>query len=268
MRFSSSGEQCSVCCEDIPAEAAVLLGCGHGFYCLQCITRFVETRVEEGYAGDVPCPQCSLKISENDLVRLLPMKTIFKLHARSIEKEAVASGSISRSCPTPNCKMRQTIKEGSSGCLTCPMCAQESCWLCGTQPYHEGKTCEQHARRMRKKGENKDEDAFMEWMEATGTRQCPKCQMATSKENLEKQTEQRAECHKMVCRNCGTRFCFKCLAVLTETYTCGCSRNKHGFIDPRTGELIKHLGRGKAKAKPKVEEPKARPKATVNSAGG
>merc|ERR1719324_2250848 len=78
-------------------------------------------------------------------------------------------------------------------------------------------------------------------MEATGTRQCPKCQMATTKENLDKQTEQRSECHKMQCRNCGTRFCFKCLAVLTDTYTCGCTKDKHGFVDPRTGKYVAHL---------------------------
>merc|ERR1712227_591543 len=123
----------------------------------------------------------------------------------------------------------------------------ESCWLCGAQPFHEGRTCEQHAMRERASGQAED-DSFYQWMEATGTRQCPKCQMAVSKENLQRQTEQRSECHKMLCRNCGTRFCFKCLAVLTETYSCGCTKNKHGFIDPFTGEVLGHLAKGKATA--------------------
>jgi len=247
MRFSSIGRQCAICCDDVPAESSVLLGCNHGWYCLQCVTRFVEARLECGTAGDVPCPDCAAPISEKDLVNLLPRKTIFRLHARSIEKDAVVHGANLRTCPTPNCPMRETIQEGASGMKTCVMCSEESCWLCGTQPYHEGRTCEQHAKRQRKRGLTKDEDSLYKWMESTGTRQCPKCQMGVTKENLSKQTEQRSECHKMLCRNCGTRFCFKCVAVLTDAYTCGCTKNKHGFIDPETGEVLGHLRRGNAK---------------------
>merc|ERR1719265_2440056 len=77
-------------------------------------------------------------------------------------------------------------------------------------------------------------------MHKTGTKQCPQCKMAVTKENLESQNTQRSECHKMLCRHCGTRFCFKCLALLTDTYTCSCSMKEHGFINPITGRLIRH----------------------------
>jgi hypothetical protein len=250
MRFNSSSTSCVICCDDIDAFGAVMLGCGHGHYCTTCVARHVDERLERGTAGDVPCPECPKAIPEKDLVRVLPKQTIIRLHARSIEMVAVAAGALQRSCPTPDCKMRHTFKEGASGSMICYMCGKESCWLCGTQPFHEGLTCEQYAKRLKRRGLSKDEDSFYQWMEATGTRQCPKCQMATSKENLERQTEQRAECHKMQCRNCGTRFCFKCLALLTDTYTCGCTKNKHGFIDPKTGEFIGHLKRGKGKRSP------------------
>merc|ERR1719487_1567308 len=100
------------------------------------MNRFVEARVQDGNAGKVPCPDCGEAISEKDLVAVLPKKTIFKLHARSLEKEAVAHGDVIRSCPTPNCPMRQTFKDGASGCFMCPMCSAESCWLCSTTPYH------------------------------------------------------------------------------------------------------------------------------------
>lgn len=261
MRFSSSAETCAVCCDDTVPGAAVKLGCNHGWYCPECVTRFVEARLDTGIAGDVPCPDCAAKIPECDLVKVLPKKTIFRLHARSIEKKAVAGGAEMRSCPTPNCKMRQTIAEGASGRLTCLLCAEESCWLCGVQPYHDGLTCEKYAERQRIRGGSKDMDDLFKWMEETGTRQCPKCGMATTKENLAKQSEQRAECHKMLCMNCGTRFCFKCCAVLTDTYTCKCSSNKHGFIDPRTGEVLGHLKRGKGKTHSK------KPPSPPNSGG-
>jgi len=247
LRYSSISQACTICCTEVEAGAAAMLGCNHGYYCFDCVTRFVETRLDNGTAGDVPCPECSAAICEKDLVNLLPRKTVIRLHARSMEMEAVASGALQRSCPTPDCKMRHTLKAGSSGQVTCVMCAKESCLLCGAQPFHTGRTCEQHAKRLRAQGLSKEDESFFKWMEATGTRQCPKCQMATSKENLARQTEQRSECHKMLCRNCGTRFCFKCLAILTETYTCGCTKNKHGFIDPFSGEVVGHLKRGAAK---------------------
>lgn len=200
----------------------------------------MESRLDSGIAGDVPCPDCAVPVPEKDLIELLPRKTILRLVARNIESKAVASGAIQRSCPTPNCPMRQVLKEGSCGNDICPKCNKESCWLCGAQPFHDGRTCEQHAARERAHGQRSDEDSFFEWMEATGTRQCPTCQMAVSKENLNRQTEQRSECHKMLCRNCGTRFCFKCLVVFTGSTTCRCSNGKHGFIDPFTGEVIGH----------------------------
>merc|ERR1712032_585993 len=72
--------------------------------------------------------------------------------------------------------------------------------------------------------------------------------MVVTKQNLKNQTTQRSECHKMMCRNCSTRFCFKCLAILTTDYTCGCTRDLHGFIDPHTGKRLVHLRSKKKKS--------------------
>lgn len=247
LRFSSAPQSCMVCCDDFEADETVMLGCSHGWYCKACMARFVEARLDSGIAGDVPCLSCSTSIPESDLVSLLPVKTILRLHARSIEQRAVASGALPRACPTPNCPMRQAVDENdpASARQKCLFCDKESCWLCGTQPYHEGYTCEEYREKTQAQ-RSEEEESIRQWMAATGTKQCPTCGMATSKENLEKQNEQRAECHKMMCRNCGTKFCFKCLTLLTDGYTCGCTRDAHGFIDPHTGKLVKHMKRARA----------------------
>jgi hypothetical protein len=85
-------------------------------------------------------------------------------------------------------------------------------------------------------------------MQETGAKQCPSCNMAVTKQDLKNQGSQKSECHKMLCRNCDTRFCFKCLAVLTDDFSCGCTKNEHGFVDPHTGEYVQHLKKNRVKA--------------------
>eukprot|EP00913_Durusdinium_trenchii_P024327 g22839.t1 len=143
------------------------------------------------------------------------------------------------------------MEEGGTTRFKCTMCKKESCIQCGRQPFHRGLTCEEYAEKMRNntkaaKKERQADQLFEQWMEETGTKQCPRCRMAVTKQNLDRQQTQYSECHKMSCRNCGTRFCFKCLAILTDTYTCGCTIDAHGFINPVTGKIVKHL---KKKAK-------------------
>jgi len=216
--------------------------------------RHAEARLEVG-AAHVACPECSAPIAECNLRKMLSPELMERLLARSLE-QAVSSTSDLWACPTPNCPMRVALEDGEEPRLVCPECNKESCLRCGAQPYHKGLTCDEYAEKMRargrKKAEAKAEDSFKKWMEETGTKQCPTCKIAVTKLNLGAQSTQYQECHKMVCRNCSTKFCFKCCKILTETFTCGCSIDKHGFVDPVTGKRLEHLrpqkGRPAAKA--------------------
>ncbi|CAE7654727.1 unnamed protein product [Symbiodinium sp. CCMP2592] len=190
-------------------------------------------------------PECSSVLAERDLRKLLPTETIDRLLARSLE-QAVSSSANIRACPTPNCVMRVAIEEGDITKFKCTICKKESCLRCGRQPFHRGMTCEEYAEKLKNstraaKKERQADQLFEQWMEKTGSKQCPTCRMAVTKQNLDKQKTQYSECHKMSCRNCGTKFCFKCLAILTDSYTCGCTIDAHGFIDPVTGKIVKHL---------------------------
>mmetsp|Transcript_104811 Transcript_104811/g.323264 ORF Transcript_104811/g.323264 Transcript_104811/m.323264 type:complete len:499 (+) Transcript_104811:73-1569(+) len=251
MRINSRAEACEICCNDAPPWRAVRLGCGHGWYCAQCILRHAEARLEVG-AASVTCPECSSPLAERDLRKLLPPELIDRLLARSLE-QAISSAADLWACPTPNCPMRVALGDGEVPRLRCTLCKKDSCLRCSAQPYHRGMTCEEYAARRRLKGkrQQRDEDSFMQWLKETGTKQCPTCRMGVTKQNLQNQQTQRSECHKMFCRNCNTRFCFKCLAVLTDSYTCGCTIDAHGFINPRTGRRLNHLRRGRVGAKGK-----------------
>mmetsp|Transcript_123262 Transcript_123262/g.354176 ORF Transcript_123262/g.354176 Transcript_123262/m.354176 type:complete len:495 (+) Transcript_123262:3-1487(+) len=255
LRLNSKEEVCGICCNDVPPCRAVRLACSHGWYCAQCILRHAEARLATG-ATSITCPECCTPLAERDLRKLLPQELIDRLLSRSLE-QAVSSTADLFSCPTPNCPMRVALEEGELGRLKCTLCNKTSCLRCGLQPFHRGLTCEE-ARKRRVAAGNKrkrDEgfDSLMKWIEETGTKQCPTCRMAVTKQKLENQNTQYSECHKMCCRNCGTKFCFKCLAVLSDNYTCGCTINAHGFIDPHSGKRINHLRRGAAKAKGKAK---------------
>jgi len=242
-------ELCEICCNDIPKHRAVKLACSHGWYCAQCVLRHAEARLSTG-ASSITCPECCIALAERDLRKLLPQELIDRLLNRSLE-QAVSSAPDLWACPTPNCPMRVALEDGELPRLKCTICHKTSCLRCGTQPFHRGLTCEENRNRRKQGKRQRDEDieGLMKWIEKTGTKQCPTCRIAVTKQNLTKQATQYSECHKMVCRNCSTKFCFKCLAVLSDSYTCGCTINAHGFIDPLTGKRLNHLKRGKAKAK-------------------
>jgi len=250
MSSNPSTEMCEICCNDIAKGAAVRLGCRHGWYCQNCMVKHAEARLEVG-AAHVACPECAAPIAECNLRKMLPPEIIDRLLARSLE-QAVSSTDDLKACPTPNCPMRVALEPGEEARLQCPECKKESCLRCGAQPYHKGITCEEHAERMRSRrakkvsdmkaqSQIKDDESFRQWMEETGTKQCPTCCMAVTKLNLDSQATQYQECHKMYCRNCNTKFCFKCLKILTESFTCGCSIDRHGFVDYKTGKRLEHL---------------------------
>lgn len=246
MRLNKNVEVCPLCCEDAPVGRAVRLSCSHGWYCSECMKRHSQELLNKG-AANVTCPECRQVLAQRELRKLLPADIIDRLLTRSLE-QAVSSISDLFSCPTPNCPMRVALDEGEISRLECPECEKESCVRCGVQPYHKGRTCEEHAEKLRARKIGKtqkeqllNEERFNQWLQETGTKQCPTCKMGVTKQNLDKQTTQYSECHKMMCRNCSTKFCYKCLAVLTDTFSCGCTIDAHGFLNPLTGKRMNHL---------------------------
>lgn len=231
--------ECSICTNRSECREAVRLRpCGHGWYCIACIQRAADTKISDGAtASTMHCFECDQNISEALLRALLQKSQMERLHRQSLES-AVSSCSTLWPCPTPNCANRVELADGVQPRLQCELCHKEHCLRCSASPYHIGKTCEEHLRH------SKDADsevALRKWMRDVGAKQCPNCQAVVTKQNLRSQGNQRVECHKMICRACKTRFCFGCLAVLTEQTSCGCTADGHGFIDPDTGAFVQHL---------------------------
>jgi len=234
-------ETCAICADEAQPCHAVRLLCGHGWYCLSCMQQFAEERLASGH-HDVPCPECRSSLSPAVVRNVLPESIVQRLLNRSLESAVGASGGGLLACPTPDCPERVALEEGQIPRYRCRQCRREHCLKCQASPYHVGQTCEEYAATKLANSSAADaERLFQDWMKKTGTPQCPKCRFAITKDNLAQQRTQSAECHKMICRNCSTRFCFHCSAILTSTSTCGCTPDGHGFINPKTGRFVTHL---------------------------
>merc|ERR1712216_295449 len=68
-------------------------------------------------------------------------------------------------------------------------------------------------------------------LEYFNVKRCPACGAGVQKES--------ETCHKMICRTCRAKFCFRCLHRL-EYFNCGCTGAEHRFIDPVNGEIVAH----------------------------
>merc|ERR1712151_292115 len=64
-----------------------------------------------------------------------------------------------------------------------------------------------------------------------GAKRCPACGTG-----MQKDVE---TCHKMICRTCRAKFCFRCLARL-EYFNCGCTAAEHRFVYPIDGRTVAH----------------------------
>mmetsp|Transcript_35939 Transcript_35939/g.65988 ORF Transcript_35939/g.65988 Transcript_35939/m.65988 type:complete len:319 (+) Transcript_35939:89-1045(+) len=240
--FNTHEVTCSICLDDVPAWTALELTCGHSWFCAVCLRKHSAARAELGDPV-VKCPCCTALLSHAVLRAVLPPDLYDRLLNGSLETAVGASAEL-WACPTPDCPNRVAVSEGETLRLDCSFCGKEHCLQCHAHPYHHGKTCEEHAAEQSANTAARESEAQLKkWMRETGSCRCPKCGAGISKANLDEQQSEKLECHKMVCRVCRTRFCFHCLAILTSSYTCGCTGDNHGFIDPTNGGFLVHLDR-------------------------
>ena len=241
-------EVCSICAE----AGNVWFGkacCGVPI-CAACADQHARTRSMSG-AIEVTCPgNCGCMLTQAEVGKVVGASTVKSLHQNSINRATAAAPEF-YPCPTPDCRMVFAIGDACEAKLTCPLCKKHSCWRCGAQPPHEGKSCPPKR------------DADLEpWIAETGSRRCPQCNVPVSKGTLDTQQTQENECHLMQCRVCGCKFCFQCLATITDTHRCSCTPLAHVFVDPLVGcgQTCCGQAESKAQAPPSTPAAKGKPK--------
>ncbi|KAK0937988.1 hypothetical protein LTR29_010436 [Friedmanniomyces endolithicus] len=105
--------------------------------------------------------------------------------------------------------------------FTCDTCGERTCVPCD-RPYHVGETCDEYRERM-KRGEAKSEKFIK--------KKCKQCPKEGCKANIEKN----GGCDHVLCTQCGTGFCWPCMAVYEArrvAHNEGCVYAAPGAIDP------------------------------------
>ena len=189
---------CPICYEDLDMKDTYHAGCGHRF-CKDC---WRDSLMNQMMKDEL------ITCIENDCRCLIRLEDIFDVLLQKEEDIKVLKTYLSRfirkSCEKlistcPKCHI-EFVLETNSNFIECKKCKHQYCKIC-FRNCHEGKTCEEYESTVGENNEIKQE----QWMREN-TRKCPHCQRLIH----------RAEsCNNVKCV-CGKRFCWLCLADLTE----------------------------------------------------
>jgi len=224
--------------------------CCHSF-CLQCLRTYCTDKLSS-HSVPIPCPMgsqcCSIQEADDGLlgastnlqrkqqtmIHELDLKIIFTpiqlslYHDYMIQRFMEQNPNQFSSCLTPDCNMIFAY-DGSSeedhDCF-CPKCKKRYCLKCQCD-YHVNITCQQYQQWKREN--TTTDDKFQEYIEKSGSKQCPQCKRYIQKS---------LGCDHMTCK-CGCQFCYRC----GGSYPCR-NRSCGGLITTQFMGGIRRMGGG------------------------
>ncbi|CAO2047891.1 unnamed protein product [Urochloa humidicola] len=239
--FDQSVHECGVCLAENTGRNFIRVPCNHSF-CVKCMESYCGIHVKEGSVARLACPDtsCRAALPAPVLRRLLGEEGYARWESLALRRTLDTMSDVAY-CPRCNAAC---VAAGDD--VQCPACFFTFCSRCGERR-HVGDPCvpaedklddllEGQKPRASQREQRKVEELLSLREVLRSTRQCPSCRMAIVK------TE---GCNKMVCRNCGKFFCYRCCRAI--------SGYMH-FVDGECG-LFEHVVPGQQQAADLDEEP-------------
>ncbi|TVU15941.1 hypothetical protein EJB05_39485 [Eragrostis curvula] len=239
--FISGLHDCLICLSEYAGIDFIKLPCLH-YYCRRCMESYSRMHVKEGTVQKLLCPhdKCKVVIPSNLLKRLLGDADFERWERLILQKTLDAMVDVTY-CP----RCQTACLEDEENNAQCSKCFFSFCTRC-RERRHIGDKCMtpeekllslQNREKARpasiSKGINLVHELYSIKEILRDSVQCPHCRTAISRVS---------GCDHMVCRNCGTPFCYGCGKATDRNHTSEQCRLDQEQRVVRQRDVVKKIG--------------------------
>ncbi|KAL5728498.1 RBR-type E3 ubiquitin transferase [Ranunculus cassubicifolius] len=211
LQEQESSFTCEICIEPVDSNQRFNpsgINCSHDSYCVECIAKYIEAKIEQHNTSNIQCPGADCKQSLDPLTcRSILSSRVFDLWCDTLSEASLSHKGCYRSyCPYPDCSTAYFSECNNIFGVKCLKCERKFCFKCKI-PWDVGHDCSNYRDR-----EGINDSQFESLVAEMKWARCPECGHVV---------ERKAGCPAITCR-CGTMFCYNSGKMMINYSGCKC----------------------------------------------